>query len=265
MPRWLSHNRGFPFRLNRWIIDAFLNSWGMASFLHIMWNKCHLLCNWSSSCFVDLSRNSIWSRSLARWQKFLHILSLQRTGVHQPYCSARNLAYIWTVLHIFEYAASLIRTVLVSLRYALCFSRFSSRSPWISSSFSSNQSWCLRDTGPREAIAEEWTASLKTVQFSSRSSEVSSIASNRLQILLMKACLLLSCFSLETSSLFGTVLPCGRRAGWIRRLSLLKTSLWSVQQSAPHIVFVTLICHIFIIRKNKTQQRGGDNDLAPRL
>ena len=30
---------GFPFRLNRWIIDASLNSWGMASFLDIMWNN----------------------------------------------------------------------------------------------------------------------------------------------------------------------------------------------------------------------------------
>ena len=76
-----------------------------------------------------------------------------------------------------------------------------------------NQSWCLRDTGPRESIAEEWTVSLKTVQFSSRSSEQSSIASNQLQILLMEACLLLSCFSLETSSLFGTFLPCGHSAG----------------------------------------------------
>ena len=54
---------------------------------------------------------------------------------------------------------------------------------------------------------EEWTVSLKTVQFSSGSSEVSSIASSRLQISLMKACLLLSCFTLETSSLFGTFLP----------------------------------------------------------
>ena len=44
-----------------------------------------------------------------------------------------------------------------------------------------------------ESIAEEWMVSLKTVQFSSGSSEVSSIASNRLQISLMKACLLLSC------------------------------------------------------------------------
>ena len=39
MPRWLSHNWGFTFRLNRWIIDASLNFWGMASFLHIMWNN----------------------------------------------------------------------------------------------------------------------------------------------------------------------------------------------------------------------------------
>ena len=114
-----------------------------------------------------------------------------------------SLSLVWTVLHIFEYAA-LLETELVSLRYALCFSCFSSRSPWISSS-----SWCLRDTGPRESIAEEWMVSLKTVQISG-SSEVSSTASNRLQISLMKACLLLSCFSLETSSLFGT---CGRHAG----------------------------------------------------
>ena len=42
MPRWLSHNWGFPFRLNKWIIDAFLNSWGMAFFLHIMWNNSSL-------------------------------------------------------------------------------------------------------------------------------------------------------------------------------------------------------------------------------
>ena len=47
-------------------------------------------------------------------------------------------------------------------------------------------------------------------------------------------------FSLETSSLFGTFLPCGPCAGWMRRLSLLTRSLWSVQQSAPHIVFATL-------------------------
>ena len=40
----------------------------------------------------------------------------------------------------------------------------------------------------------------------------SSIASNRLQISLMKAYLLLSCFSLEISSFFGTFLPCGRLA-----------------------------------------------------
>ena len=42
----------------------------------------------------------------------------------------------------------------------------------------------------------------------------------RLQISLMNACFLPSCFSLETSSLFGTFLPCGRRVGLIRRLSL---------------------------------------------
>ena len=36
---WLSQTWGFPFLLNRWIIVASLNSWGMASFLHIMWNN----------------------------------------------------------------------------------------------------------------------------------------------------------------------------------------------------------------------------------
>ena len=39
MPRWLSQTWGFPFLLNRWIIVAPLNSWGVASFLHIMWNN----------------------------------------------------------------------------------------------------------------------------------------------------------------------------------------------------------------------------------
>ena len=39
MPRWLSQTWGFPFLLNRWIIVASLDSWGMASFLHIMWNN----------------------------------------------------------------------------------------------------------------------------------------------------------------------------------------------------------------------------------
>ena len=70
MPRWLSHNWGFPLRLNRWKIDASLNSWRMASFLHIMWNNSVIFfCNWNSSCFADLSRYCIWSLSLARWQK----------------------------------------------------------------------------------------------------------------------------------------------------------------------------------------------------
>ena len=70
MPRWLSHSWGFHFRLNWWIIDASLNSWGVVSVLHIMSNNCHLLCNLSSSYFLDLSRYYIWSWNLARWQKF---------------------------------------------------------------------------------------------------------------------------------------------------------------------------------------------------
>ena len=69
-------------------------------------------------------------------------------------------------------------------------------------SFSSNQSWCLRDTGPRESITEESTVSLKTVQLSSTSSELCSSASKRLQRSLTNACLLLSCFSLEIQFLW---------------------------------------------------------------
>ena len=38
----------------------------------------------------------------------------------------------------------------------------------------------------------------------------------------------------------GTFLPFGCLAGWMGRLSLLTTSLWSVQQSAPRIVSVIL-------------------------
>ena len=70
MPRWLSHNWGFSFCLNKWIIDASLNSWGMASFLHIMWNKSAISFQLEFSYFVDLSRYRIRSWSLARWQKF---------------------------------------------------------------------------------------------------------------------------------------------------------------------------------------------------
>ena len=33
----------------------------------------------------------------------------------------------------------------------------SARSPWISSSFSSNQSWCLQDAYPRVSTAYKWT------------------------------------------------------------------------------------------------------------
>ena len=56
----------------------------------------------------------------------------------------------------------------------------------------------------------------------------------------IKFYLLLSCLSLETSSFFRVFLPCSRRAGWIRKLRLQTSSMWSVQQSAPDMVFVTL-------------------------
>ena len=102
-----------------------------------------------------------------------------------------SLNLVWTVLHMFE-QADLLDTELVSLRYALCFWCFSPRSPWISLSFSSNQSCCLGDTGPRESIAEECSVSLKTVQLSSTPSELCSSASKWLQISLLNTCLLLS-------------------------------------------------------------------------
>ena len=55
MPRWLSQTWGFPFLLNRWIIVASLNAWGMASFLHIIWNNSvSFSAIWRTSCFVDL-------------------------------------------------------------------------------------------------------------------------------------------------------------------------------------------------------------------
>ena len=176
---------------------------------------------------------------------------LQRIGFHQPFAqsgvlhisepSLNFLIHVW-ICSLTRYWAVITEVFLV---FFWC---FSSRSPWISSSFSWNQSWCLRDTGPRESIAKEWTVSLKTVQFSSGSFELCSCASKRLQISLMNACLLQLCFSLETSNLFGTFLPCDRRAGWMHRLSLLKTSLWSVQPSAPHIVFVTPTSCLSILR-----------------
>ena len=65
MPRWLSHNWGFPFRLNRWRILEFLRDGFFSPH-----NVKYLLCNWSSSCFLYLSIYCIWSWSLARWQKF---------------------------------------------------------------------------------------------------------------------------------------------------------------------------------------------------
>ena len=79
---------------------------------------------------------------------------------------------------------------------------------------------------PRVSTAEESTAFRK-----------SCTASRRLQRSLEKACHLLSCFSLEIS----TLLPCGRRAGCIRKLILLTTSLWWVQLSAPHMVILLIL------------------------
>ena len=82
--------------------------------------------------------------------------------------------------------------------------------------------------------------SLKTVQISSRSSELCSSASKRLQISLMNACLLLSCFSLETFNLFGTFLPCGLRTGWMRKLRLLTTSKPAICPTVCTTQFISL-------------------------
>ena len=118
-----------------------------------------------------------------------------------------------------------------------------------SSIFSSNKTCCLQEVCPTLSTSEEWTAFWKTVQFLSGSSELSCTANctvfRRLQISLMKACLLISYFSLETSSLFGTFLHCGCRTGWIRTLSLLTTSLWYFQLSTANMVYK--LCHSDIL------------------
>ena len=106
---------------------------------------------------------SLWHQRTSSYPSFLSAKDWISSALLLSQESCISLSLVWTVLHIFEYA-TLLDTELVSLKYALCFWCFFS-------SFSSNQSWCLRDTGPRESIAEEWMVSLKTVQFSSGSSE----------------------------------------------------------------------------------------------
>ena len=57
-------------------------------------------------------------------------------------------------------------------------------------------------------------------------------------------------------------LPCGRRAGWILRLSLLATSLWSVQQSAPHMMLVTLTSCLSVIPPHCHSQWDASEDAS---
>ena len=64
---------------------------------------------------------------------------------------------------------------------------------------------------------------------------------------MLASCCLVSARA-HLSNLFGTFLPYGCRTGWMRILSLLTTSMWSVQQSAPHIVFVTLTSCLSFLR-----------------
>ena len=71
---------GFPFRLNRWIINASMNSWVTASFLHIMWSNCQFLCNWSTSSFVDLCKYCIWFRSHADDESFIAFTVSETVG-----------------------------------------------------------------------------------------------------------------------------------------------------------------------------------------
>ena len=98
------------------------------------------------------------------------IFCLQRTGFNQPGVlhvaepSLDCLTYVW-IGSLSKYWAGVTEVCLVLLVFLF-------------SSFSSNQSWCLRDTGRRESIAEEWMVSLKTVQLSSTSSELCSMRLN---------------------------------------------------------------------------------------
>ena len=83
----------------------------------------------------------------------------------------------------------------------------------------------------------------KTVQFSSGSSELHLTGCRYLGWTLVSCCLVSALRHPISSN--GAFLSCGRRAGWILRLSLLTTSLWSAQQSTPHMIFVTLTSCLF--------------------
>ena len=96
MPRLLSQTWGFPFLLNRWIIVLSLNSWGMASFLHIMWNN-------SVSCLQ--LENLLLCRSLQVLHLILKscqmtevlLLSLfqRRLGAHQAADHIPSVVVCW--------------------------------------------------------------------------------------------------------------------------------------------------------------------------
>ena len=99
------------------------------------------------------------------------------------------------------------------------------------------------ETGLREYIAEEWTVSLKTVQFSSGSSECVPLHLNgcRYHWLMLFSYCFVSVWRHPVSLALSCLV--GRRAGWMHMLSLLTTSRLSVQQSAPKLS----LCHSFAL------------------
>ena len=99
---------------------------------------------------------------------------------------------------------------------------------WISSSLSSNQSWCLLVFRPRWVSAVSCTVSLKATQaFSAplapRSSR-SNLMSRSLTRFFLKECL--SILPMLNHLFF--VFPCGRRLGWMCKFSFERMSLWSL-------------------------------------
>ena len=130
--------------------------------------------------------------------------------VSREFCT--SLSLLWTVLLMLLHA---VLDTLMGLMNAM----YSSRSPWISSSFSSNQSWCLRDMGfwqmYRNIVAKDCLVLFRIIW-----TELHCILT--VAHITDIACYTLSCFSLETPSLFGAFLPCGRPAGSIVRFLLLQ-------------------------------------------
>lgn len=91
---------------------------------------------------------------------------------------------------------------------------------WISSSFSSNQSWCFCSVWPRISKDEEWTASLNEAQLYSTQPLSTLRAVSLLWRSLASWLAFSSSFSLETSIHFGFFFPWGRHLAATCRFNL---------------------------------------------